>query len=597
MNIRGKLLAIVAASIALGLIVIYYSVSSIMLKSFLDIENRYADNSIGGVARSFVQICEDFSNKMNDWATWDDSYNFMFDKNRRFIESNITYESMNSLGLDFLFFVGSSNEIVLDCSFDHVNKRINSAGASIKKSVIDFAGSMASATQKTSMAGLFSLESKPALIASNLILTSTGAGPARGYIIYGHYIDNGEIERISKLSGLSLTYEKVEDHDKSHSEVIQDFNAAGLKYSCGKLITPELISCLLTVNCVAGRPLFTVKFSEPRMIYNQAVATVGYFILALLVSGAVFFILAIYLIDRFFAQRIVKLSAEVKGISLENNSHRRVSKNGTDEISVLASEINMLLENIEGSNKEMKKLVAELDAAARAKSDFIGNIGHELRTPITCIIGYADILSEIVPEGEPREFVNRLKLSAHMLISTVNDILDHISLEGGELKLNSGEFNFSEVFNEIIGYAKFIAEEKKLVFNARIDEKLSGMKVIGDQTRLKQVVLNLAGNALKFTSAGFIEIGADISGETEKEVEVMVSVKDSGIGVSDEKRAEIFLPFVQGDNSSTRKYGGSGLGLTIAGNLVMLMGGEKINLESRAGEGSNFYFNVKLIKA
>ena len=202
-----------------------------------------------------------------------------------------------------------------------------------------------------------------------------------------------------------------------------------------------------------------------------------------------------------------------------------------------------------------------------------------------------------MPEGEPCEFVNRLKLSAHMLISTVNDILDHISLEGGELKLNSGEFNFSEVFDEIIGYAKFIAEEKNLVFNSRIDEKLSGMKVIGDQTRLKQVVLNLAGNALKFTDAGFIEIGADISGETEKEVEVRVSVKDSGIGVSNEKRDEIFLPFVQGDNSSTRKYGGSGLGLTIAGNLVMLMGGEKINLESKAGEGSNFYFNVKLIKA
>lgn len=597
MNIRGKLLAIVAATILLTSIGLYFSISSIMLKSFLEIESGYADNRIGGVARALVQTCEDFSNRMNDWAVWDDTYNFMADGNRRFVDSNVTYESMNSLGIDFIFFVKASGEVVLDRSFDHVNRRLSRAEEGLKSKVLELAAVLEAAKRKTSTAAFLSIDSRPAMVAADLILTSSGAGPARGFIIFGHYIDTGEVERINRLTGLALTFERLPDHEKGHSSLCAAENPEGLKYSSSRSVSPNSISCVLTVNCAAGRPLFMLKFSEPRVIYGRAVVALGYFIVALLLSGAVFFIIAIYLIDRFFAVRIVKLSSEIKGITIENNGLKRVSEGGNDEISALATRINLLLESVEASNGETRKLLKELDVATRAKSDFIGNIGHELRTPITCIIGYTDILAEIVPDGEAREFVNRVKLSAHMLISTVNDIIDFISLEGGELRLNTGEFSFRAAFEEIIGYAKFIAEEKKLLFRTAIDERLLDMRLIGDETRLKQIVLNLAGNALKFTSSGFIEIGARIAEENEREVRVSLSIKDSGAGVAEEKREEIFMAFVQGDNSSTRKYGGSGLGLTIASHLVKLMGGEKIFLESRPGEGSNFYFTIKLIKA
>jgi len=163
--------------------------------------------------------------------------------------------------------------------------------------------------------------------------------------------------------------------------------------------------------------------------------------------------------------------------------------------------------------------------------------------------------------------------------------------------LNFNEFKMADVFKEINEYAGFIAAEKKLAFTSSVDDKLLETNVYGDETRLKQIVLNLAGNALKFTNAGFIELGAQLLSDSGDEVEIRINIKDSGIGIDEQTQQKIFMPFVQGDSSSTRKYGGAGLGLSIADRLVRLMGGERIKLESKPGEGSNFYFIIKLKKA
>ncbi len=596
MNIRVKLLSIVLVTLVFTITVLYLAVSGVMIKSYLEIENHNTETKINGVIRSFVQICEDYSNKMNDWAVWDDTYDFMLDKNQRYVDSNISYESMYLLKLDFLFFVNSSNEILLDCFFDHGEKKIKQAPGSFRKRILEIADILSSKNKKTETAVLFSVDSQPVMVASNLVLTSKGAGPARGFLIYGHFIDDGDIEKINKLTALNLSYSKIKD-DLLTSEVSTEPIGSGVKYSLHKTLTFDLLICNILFNDANDKPLFMIKFEEMRKIYQQSTIALKYFSAALLITSTVFFIITSFLINRFFADRIVKLSREVGGVKLDNKDKQRVTAEGKDEISMLAGEINLMLDNIEASGAKMTKLIKDLDTAARAKSDFIGNIGHELRTPITCIIGYTDMLSEMLAEGEPREFVNRIKLSGHILVSTVNDIIDYVSIEENDLLLKNSEFKVAAAFNEVIGYAGFIANEKKLEFSSRIDQSLVDLKVIGDETRLKQIVLNLTGNAIKFTSSGFIEIGAEIVSETPQDICVKIYVKDSGTGISEDKQEEIFMPFVQGDNSTTRKYGGTGLGLSIANHLVKLMGGVRINLESRPGSGSNFYFTIKLIKA
>ncbi|HOT77565.1 MAG TPA: ATP-binding protein, partial [Candidatus Wallbacteria bacterium] len=429
-----------------------------------------------------------------------------------------------------------------------------------------------------------------------IILKTGGKGPAMGFLIYGRFIDEAEISKFNKMTALNLGFNRILDGRLDESQKAAAASDS-LKYSLHKSLSEETITCHLIFNDFNDKPLFIVNFKEPRTIYGQAVIALRYFSAALLIAGLIFFVMTSYLIDKFIADRIIKLSSEVKKLSVEGNYQKRLSFKGKDEIASLSSEINGLLDNIEDSNREMKKLVNDLDIATRAKSDFIGSIGHELRTPITCIIGYTDILEDTMPEGESREFVNRIKLSSHVLISTVNDILDYTSIEGGDLKLNFSEFKMSDVFKEINEYAGFIAAEKKLSFSSTIDDKLLQARVLGDETRLKQIVLNLAGNALKFTNDGFIELGAQLVSDSGDEVEIKINIKDSGIGIDEQTQQRIFMPFVQGDSSSTRKYGGAGLGLSIADRLVRLMGGERIKLESKPGEGSNFHFNIKLKKA
>lgn len=596
MNIRIKLLSIVLVTLVFTITALYFAVSGVMIKSYLEIENHNIETKINGVIRSFIQICDDYSNKLNDWAVWDDTYDFMLDKNLRYVESNITYQSMYLLKLDFLFFVNSSDEIILNCFFDHRQKKITPANDSFKKRILEIADILSSKNKKTETSVLFSIDSQPVMVASNLVLTSKGAGPARGFLIYGHFIDEADIEKINKLTALDLSYSKIKD-DITTSEVSAEPLSAGVKYSFHNTLAPDLLTCNILINDANGKTLFMIEFKEIRKIYQQSSIALKYFAAALLISGTVFLIITFFLINRFFADRIVKLSREVGGVKLDYKDKRRVTAEGNDEIAMLAGEINLMLDNIEASEAKMTKLLKDLDTAARAKSDFIGNMGHELRTPITCIIGYTDMLSEMIDEGEPRDFVNRIKLSGHILVSTVNDIIDYVSIEEDDLVLKKSEFKLADAFNEVIVYAGFIANEKKLEFSSRVDQSLAGLMVIGDETRLKQIVLNLTGNAIKFTASGFIEIGAQIVSETPEDICVKIYVKDSGAGICEDKREEIFMPFVQGDNSTTRKHGGTGLGLSIANHLVKLMGGERINLESRPGAGSNFYFTIKLIKA
>ncbi|HOD41938.1 MAG TPA: CHASE4 domain-containing protein, partial [Candidatus Wallbacteria bacterium] len=429
MNIRFKLLVIVTLTIVLSITLIYYAISSIMLKSYLDIESKYMDSKIEGVTRMITHMCEEFSTKMSDWAMWDDTYNFMSDRNAQYIESNINYESMRSLDIDFILFANGSEEIILDCFFDHKNGKISASPDSLKNSLIHISRRLLSKTKKTEIARLVSLESKPAIVSSDIILKTGGRGTANGFLIYGRFIDEAEISKLNKMTALNLGFNEIIDCRLDESQKVSAA-ADVLKYSLHKSLNNDFITCHLIFNDFNDKPLFILNFKEPRTIYGQAVIALRYFVAALLITGLIFFIMTSYLIDKFIADRIIKLSSEVKKLSVEGNYQKRLSFNGNDEIASLSSEINGLLDNIEGANREMKKLLSDLDIATRAKSDFIGSIGHELRTPITCIIGYTDILEDTMPEGEAREFVNRIKLSSHILISTVNDILDYTSIEG-----------------------------------------------------------------------------------------------------------------------------------------------------------------------
>lgn len=236
-----------------------------------------------------------------------------------------------------------------------------------------------------------------------------------------------------------------------------------------------------------------------------------------------------------------------------------------------------------------------IDAAKHesyAKSTFLANMSHEIRTPLNGIMGFIGMMSETTLDETQQHYIHTINSSAESLLSIINDILDISKIESGGFTIDEIEYDLINELDAVIELMLSKVREKNLNLCSYIDP-IFPLSVIGDPLRLKQVLTNLIGNAIKFTDTGKVKIIAETIKRDEKNILIRVSVIDTGIGIPSDKLESVFNPFEQADNSITRKFGGTGLGLTISKQLVDMMGGE-LKIESKEGEGSRFYFDLPL---
>ena len=245
---------------------------------------------------------------------------------------------------------------------------------------------------------------------------------------------------------------------------------------------------------------------------------------------------------------------------------------------------------------EIKHQNELLNEASKAKSNFLSSMSHEMRTPMNAIIGMTTIGKKSKEPEEKDKALEKIEDASSYLLGVINDILDMTKIEANKLELSPVEFNFDRMLQKVVTVVNFRVEEKNQEFTVFIDEKIPKF-VVGDEQRLSQVVTNLMSNAVKFTpEGGKIRLEAFLSSEDDNECELCISVADNGIGISQKQQEKLFQAFEQAESGTSRKYGGTGLGLVISKNIIELMGG-RIWIESEIGKGSKFIFTIKLARS
>lgn len=589
----------------IGAIVIVFSVlflsifvvsQSIIEASYSSLEKDLAEQNLMRVVNVLDDTALNLQRAVSDYAFWDETIDYVSGSNPAYADNNIFLDVPISLDINMMLIYDREGNPVKELVVDIDEFRELPLPADIDQLLETNSPLLSHSSSASRLTGLIHTESGLLMVSSVPILNNQAEGPVFGTMIFGRYYEEDRIAELSDSLQLDLDFIPLTDPAALQYATLVLPHLTTENPITVQVIDEKTIHGFTMLTDLNGAPLLLVRSTQARDIYQHGQQALNLLAYQLLLTGVVLSLAMAILLEFLVIRRVTGLSRAVEDIQI-NDGFQRVLVQSNDEVTSLGRSINHLLGRLDENHQQLNEQNAALQIAfqeardaVRLKNDFLSMMSHELRTPLNAIIGYTGILVEDIDEQldeDAREMVTHINSSSQRLLALINDVLNISKIETGSMTLCRAPFDIATLIDQIHSQSQVLAAQKGIFLRVIYHDTLPE-RVIGDQNRLRQVIVNLISNGIKFTSDGGVTTYVGWQDNNLK-----LRICDTGIGIPKDSLKLIFEEFRQVDSSSTRNYQGTGLGLTIAKKVIEAMNGS-ISVTSTVGGGTEFAIKVPL---
>jgi signal transduction histidine kinase/CheY-like chemotaxis protein len=590
MRLRLKT-TVVSLLIAAGLLALLYGVGRIVLmRDYLRLEREMMLQDGRQFEQYFERCVDEIETMCRDWSIWDDTYRFVQEPYELYVEQNLLGDALEWLEIDGIAIINLEGEIVGGVARDRTMQTASDVPPWLPSAAADEDPTILRSGESGGITGLYMTPGGPVILSAQPIFPSDQQGRSRGTIVFYRVVDDTLTEAMTTLSDVRAHFhtrpDEVADKLGRDPDRAPTFAQPLIEYADKRWHV--LYAALPDVN---GDPCLPVRLEAPRTIYLQGRASLRSFMLAATALSLVFVLATALLFDRLVARRLDGVRRTVQRIIRSGDLSIRMQVESTDEIAELSRDVNVMVEDLEQSKVVLTHARDAAERLMAAKSDFLANMSHEIRTPMTAILGHIELIADgEIPPAQRDDHVQTIRRNGEHLLALINNILDLSKIDATRLNVRQVPCSVADVVRDVVQLMEVTSGAKGLPLTVEYTTAIP-KTIRTDPTRLRQILLNLVGNAIKFTDHGHVAVRVSCHPVGQCGV-ILFRVEDTGIGMSAAQQHQIFEPFYQADSSMSRSYGGTGLGLAISSRFAELLGGG-IDVRSTEGRGSTFSLRIE----